>query len=51
MYELRFDPQAPTDKYYYALTMFPYPSGYGLHVGHASIFTINDVVARFMRMQ
>lgn len=51
MYELRFDPQAPTDKYYYALTMFPYPSGYGLHVGHASTFTINDVVARFMRMQ
>jgi leucyl-tRNA synthetase len=37
--------------YYYALTMFPYPSWYGLHVGHASVFTINDGVARFMRMQ
>ena len=42
---------AENDDIYYALTMFPYPSGIGLHCGHASIFTINDVVARFQRMQ
>lgn len=36
---------------YYALTMFPYPSGSGLHCGHASVFTINDVIARYKRMQ
>ena len=42
---------APADKIFYALTMFPYPSGVGLHAGHASVFTINDVVARVKRMQ
>ena len=39
------------DNVYYALTMFPYPSGVGLHCGHASVFTVNDVIARFKRMQ
>ena len=34
---------------FYTLTMFPYPSGIGLHAGHASIFTINDVIARYLR--
>jgi leucyl-tRNA synthetase len=43
--------EAHQDDIYYALTMFPYPSGSGLHCGHASIFTINDIVARFQRMQ
>ena len=42
---------AATEKTYYALTMFPYPSGSGLHAGHASVFTINDVIARYKRMQ
>lgn len=41
----------PAEKIFYALTMFPYPSGVGLHAGHASVFTINDVVARIKRMQ
>lgn len=41
---------APADKVFYALTMFPYPSGVGLHAGHASVFTINDVIARHKRM-
>lgn len=39
------------EKVYYALAMFPYPSGAGLHVGHGTNFTANDVVARFKRMQ
>jgi len=51
IYTVQVDPTIASDKYYYALTMFPYPSGSGLHVGHASIFTINDIVARFKRMQ
>ncbi|MDP8960447.1 MAG: leucine--tRNA ligase, partial [Actinomycetota bacterium] len=34
---------------YYALTMFPYPSG-DLHMGHAEVFSIHDAVARFSRM-
>jgi leucyl-tRNA synthetase len=35
----------------YVLNEFPYPSGSGLHVGHAFSFTGGDVYARFLRMQ
>ena len=35
----------------YILNEFPYPSGSGLHVGHAFSFTGGDVYARFKRMQ
>jgi len=35
----------------YILVEFPYPSGSGLHVGHAFTFTGGDVYARFKRMQ
>ena len=35
---------------FYVLDMFPYPSGSGLHVGHAEGYTATDVVARFKRM-
>ncbi|HEY4160025.1 MAG TPA: leucine--tRNA ligase, partial [Polyangiaceae bacterium] len=35
---------------YYVLDMFPYPSGSGLHVGHAEGYTASDVVARYKKM-
>ncbi len=38
-------------KKYYALVEFPYPSGVGLHVGHARPYTAMDIVARKRRMQ
>ena len=36
---------------YYALDMFPYPSGQGLHVGHPEGYTATDIMSRFKRMQ
>lgn len=36
-------------KKFYMLVEFPYPSGAGLHVGHARCFTASDVQARFKR--
>ena len=36
---------------YYALDMFPYPSGQGLHVGHPEGYTATDIMARMKRMQ
>ncbi|MBO4461680.1 MAG: leucine--tRNA ligase [Lachnospiraceae bacterium] len=36
---------------YYALDMFPYPSGVGLHVGHPEGYTATDIMSRMKRMQ
>ncbi|UTE74036.1 leucine--tRNA ligase [Rossellomorea marisflavi] len=41
----------PGKKKFYALDMFPYPSGAGLHVGHPEGFTATDILSRMKRMQ
>lgn len=43
-----FDASRPK---FYALDMFPYPSGSGLHVGHCEGYTATDIVTRWKRMQ
>ncbi|WP_431027596.1 leucine--tRNA ligase [Lysinibacillus sp. LZ02] len=35
---------------FYALDMFPYPSGAGLHVGHPEGYTATDILSRYKRM-
>ena len=44
-------PRLPKEKKFYALDMFPYPSGDGLHVGHPEGYTATDIMSRFARMQ
>lgn len=41
-----FDTEKPK---YYALDMFPYPSGAGLHVGHPEGYTATDIISRYKR--
>ena len=43
-----FDASKPK---FYALDMFPYPSGAGLHVGHPEGYTATDIISRYKRMQ
>ena len=47
-FKLVEDPQKPK---FYALDMFPYPSGAGLHVGHPEGYTATDIVSRYKRMK
>ncbi|PBB06353.1 MULTISPECIES: leucine--tRNA ligase [Salimicrobium] len=47
-----FKSETDTDKEkFYALDMFPYPSGSGLHVGHPEGYTATDILSRMKRMQ
>ncbi len=45
-FRAQLDPAKPK---YYALDMFPYPSGAGLHVGHLASYTPTDIVSRYKR--
>ena len=49
LYRASEDPDDPRPRFY-ALDMFPYPSG-DLHMGHAEAFSGGDAVARFQAMQ
>ena len=40
----------PNKEKYYVLSMFPYPSGEGLHVGHTLGYVASDIVARYHRL-
>jgi leucyl-tRNA synthetase len=48
-----FKTSDPTEreKNFYCLDMFPYPSGYGLHVGHPVGYVASDIMSRYKRMQ
>src|SRR5689334_20009883 len=48
VYQVSIDPNKPK---YYALDMFPYPSGAGLHVGHPLGYIASDIVSRYKRIQ
>ncbi|EMC0737255.1 leucine--tRNA ligase [Enterococcus faecalis] len=41
----------PNKEIFYALDMFPYPSGQGLHVGHPEGYTATDILSRMKRAQ
>lgn len=47
IFEVKEDPKK---KKYYVLEMYPYPSGSGLHMGHARNYCIGDCYARYKRM-
>ncbi len=46
-----FEAKDSGKKKFYVLEMYPYPSGSGLHIGHAFNYIIGDILARFKRMQ
>lgn len=47
LYKVDIQPNKPK---FYALDMFPYPSGAGLHVGHPLGYIASDIVARYKRL-
>lgn len=47
LYKVEIEPNKPK---FYALDMFPYPSGAGLHVGHPLGYIASDIVARYKRL-
>ena len=47
-FSVEIDPNKPK---FYALDMFPYPSGSGLHVGHPEGYTASDIISRYKRMK
>ena len=47
VFKVKEDPKMPK---YYCLEMYPYPSGSGLHMGHAFNYSIGDIYSRFKRM-
>ncbi len=47
-YEVRINPDKPK---FYALDMFPYPSGAGLHVGHPLGYIATDIISRYKRLK
>ncbi|MDH5307530.1 MAG: class I tRNA ligase family protein, partial [Myxococcales bacterium] len=48
VYRAEIDPSKPK---FYALDMFPYPSGAGLHVGHPKGYIATDILSRYKRMR
>ena len=44
------DPRFDNKEKFYCLSQFPYPSG-NLHMGHARVYFISDVIARFEKMR
>jgi leucyl-tRNA synthetase len=46
-----FEVKKNSGKKFYVLEMYPYPSGSGLHMGHAFNYVLGDIFSRFKRMK
>ncbi|WP_031489335.1 leucine--tRNA ligase [Ureaplasma canigenitalium] len=47
----KFKDRGENYKKFYVLDMFPYPSGYGMHVGHIKGYTATDIISRYKRLK